>query len=374
MAMKIEWIQPDSLPEGVLKSFCQIIRTQPVSGLIRNVKTKVRALKIAKNLYFPVTINDTEWENSYVCSPYTAYVQYASDEVSRKIASKWVQWPLHGLIRLLSGWLKSAQINRTIHVNNFLLSTNPYPEWSGNQIKAITDFLIQEYPTHALVFRSLNVQQHSHLLNQFKENRYFLLGSRQVYMYNEPFERWIRHNNNKQDRRLIKNKRLTYVDHEAMRDHLPEAVRLYDLLYLKKYSRHNPQFTLAYFQEMHATQAIHFQGYTDDSTQLKAFAGLFVLDNTITSPLVGYDTAAPAKDALYIHAIQLIFRYKHQTGKLLNLSSGASGFKRLRGGVPSIEYSAVYTRHLKPSRQRIFRLIQFLTNRIGVPLLEKYEL
>jgi hypothetical protein len=372
--MKIEWIQPDDLPPGIARNFAQLFAHPSVVTLIRNVDTEVRMLKVDENLYFPVTINHTEWNSSYVCSPYTAYVLYAKDELSRKIKSHLIKWPLFGVIRLLSGWLQSAQINRNVHINNFLLSTNPYPQWDGTHIQAITDFLTKEFPTHALIFRSLNVWQHRHLLESFTQNRYLLLGSRQVYIYPEPFEQWIKHNNNKQDRRIIRNKQLRYVNHDAMREHLAEAVRLYNLLYLEKYSPHNPQFTLAYFEQMHATQTIHFQGYTDSQNRLKAFAGLFVLEDTITSPLVGYDTTAPVQDALYIHAIQLIFDYKHHTSKLLNLSSGASGFKRLRGGKPSIEYSAVYVRHLPGHRQRIFRCIQWITHRIGIPLLEKYEL
>ncbi len=370
----MEWIDADALPRDELRNYAQVLQQFTPSQLIRNVETEFRILKVSDSLFLPVTINHTEWGSSYVCSPYTAYILYAQDELSRKIRQKWIQWPLQILIRLLSGWLKSAQVNRNVHVNNFLLSTNPYPRWDGTDIHSITQFLIREFPSHALIFRSLNVAQHNSLLQQFKSAGYLLLGSRQVYLYQDSFEQWIKHNNNKQDRRIIKNKQLRYVNHDQMKEHLEEALHLYNLLYLEKYSRHNPQFTLTYFEQMHATQAIHFQGYTDKHNRLRAFAGLFVLQDTITSPLVGYDTQAPVKDALYIHAIQLIFDYKHQTGKLLNLSSGASGFKRLRGGKPAIEYSAVYVNHLPPKRRCVFKIIQWITHRIGIPLLEKYEL
>lgn len=372
--MEIQWMQPEDLPAGVLKDFCRVFASQPVSELIGNVETEFRMLGISEDICFPVSINNAEWDNSYVCSPYTAYVPYANDEVSRKITRKPVRWLLHALIKSVSEWLKSAEINKNVHVNNFLLSTNPYPEWSGAQIQAVTGFLTRQYPGHALIFRSLNVRQHAHLLDKFSENNYLLLGSRQVYLYDEPFAGWIKRNNNKQDRRIVRNKKLRYLDHDAMRGHLEQAWHLYNLLYLEKYSRHNPQFTLAYFRQMHHSKTMYFQGYADARNQLKAFAGLFTPGNTITSPLVGYDTAAPPKECLYIHAIQLIFDHKYRTGKPLNLSSGAAGFKRLRGGVPSVEYSAVYVAHLKPHRQRVFKVLAFLTNRIGVPLLEKHKL
>lgn len=370
----IGWTRAESLPDGTLKSYCQVLASQPIRTLVGNVQTEMRILQVSESLCFPVSVNQTEWDSSYVCSPYTAYVPYASDEIARKIKSRPVCWLLHALVRLVAGWLKSADINRNVHVNNFLLSTNPYPDWPGTQIRDLTAFLTGQYPSHALVFRSLNVRQHGHLLQKFRQNGYLLLGSRQVYLCHEPYARWIRHNNNRQDRRIVSKRKLVYADHAAMRQHLPEALRLYNLLYLEKYSRHNPQFTLAYFEQMHAHETICFQGYTDEHSQLRAFAGLFTIGGTITSPLVGYDTAAPASEALYIHAMRLVFDYKYRTGKLLNLSSGAAGFKRLRGGSPAVEYSAVYVAHLQPHRRRVFKLLAFLTNRIGVPLLEKYKL
>ncbi|MDJ1483710.1 hypothetical protein QNI16_24640 [Cytophagaceae bacterium YF14B1] len=374
METNIEWVLPESLPEGVLKKFSLLFSTYASSQLIRNVETQIRIIKVSDNLYFPVSVNNTEWNNSYVCSPYTAYVLYAKDELTRKVKNKLLQFPLLLLIQGISGWLKSAQINKNIHVNNFLLSTNPYPDWNGEHLDALTNFLKDQYPEHAIIFRSLNRYQHSHLLTQFQNNTYYLIGSRQVYLYDDPFEKWLSHNNNKQDKRIIKNKKLQYVSHEDMKKYISEALDLYNQLYLEKYSPHNPQFTLEYFQKMYDNDVIHFQGYINSDNQLKAFSGLFVIENTITSPLVGYDTKAPQKDALYIHAIQLIFEYKYRSGRLLNLSSGAPGFKRLRGGLPSIEYSAVYLNHLKIYRRIVYKVLQFITNKIGVPLLEKYEL
>jgi hypothetical protein len=119
---------------------------------------------------------------------------------------------------------------------------------------------------------------------------------------------------------------------------------------------------------------IYFQGYTDKNGKLKAFSGLFIIEDTITSPLVGYDINAPKKDGLYIHAIHLIMLYKFQSGKLLNLSSGASQFKRLRGGVSAMEYSVVYSQHLPVYRRIVWIFLKFITNKIGIPLIEKYEL
>ena len=70
--------------------------------------------------------------------------------------------------------------------------------------------------------------------------------------------------------------KLNYVSHEQMKPHLEEALRLYNMLYLEKYSKHNPQFTLLYFQNLHENHIMHFQGYTDNNGTLKTFAGIFI--------------------------------------------------------------------------------------------------
>lgn len=374
MKTKIEWVHWKDLPIGLMKSFSKAFIENKSTALISNVETDYRILKVADGIYFPVTINNTEWDSSFVCSPYTAYALYSKDELKQKINSRLIQYPLLLIIRLLAKWLRYGQINKNIHINNFLLSTNPYPEWSGIEIAEITNFIKKEYPNHAIIFRSLNQFQHQHLLTIFKKNDYLLIGSRQVYIYDLTQESWLKHKNNKHDLALIKKQNLTYIDHAEMEPFLEEALQLYQMLYLEKYSKYNPQFTLKYFKTCYNDGIVYFQGYKNSENILKSFSGLFIIENTITSPLVGYDTAAPQKEGLYIHAAQLALLYKFKSNLLLNLSSGAPKFKRMRGGEPSIEYSAVFTKHLSTKRKIIMILLQFISNKIGVPLMEKYEL
>ncbi len=374
MAMKIKWAQWHKLPDGKLKSFAKLFSTRPSKELIANVDTQFKILQSSETDFFPVTINDEEWHNSFVCSPFNAYTQYSIDEAMRKIKHKIVQYPLFFIIKLMSFYLKYAAIDKNVHINNFLLSTNPYADFDITKLNHMTQFVSQQYPDHAIIFRSLNKFQHRHLFPHFQFNNYHLLGSRQVYIFDTPYDEWLTHNNNKQDSRLIKNQGLTPIDHKAMADYLPQALALYNQLYLRKYSHHNPQFTLDYFTQCHSEGIIHFQGYKDNQNKLKAFAGLFILGDTITSPLVGYDTNEDIKKGLYIHAIRLIMQYKFESRILLNLSSGASAFKRLRGGQASMEYSAVYVAHLSKKRRFAWNTIVFLSNKIGVPIIEKYGL
>ncbi len=372
--MEVKLIHHNELPEGLYKSFAGLFSSRKSHDIITNIFTEVSMMKVGDNIFFPVTKNDTETQNSFVCSPYTAYALYAKDELQTKVPNRILQLPLRLLLKLIDVWLKFGNIDRNIQINNFLLSTNPYPEWDGSQIGAITEAIKQQYPKHAIIFRSLNMYQHAHLIKVFEANKYQKIGSRQVYIYDTDFATWLKHQNNRHDQRIIKKHQLHYVAHEEMGAYLDQALDLYNKLYLIKYSTYNPQFTLKYFQECHEKNIMHFQGYLDENNVLKTFCGLFLVGNTITSPLVGYDTAAPQKQGLYIHAIYLIMRYKFKSGLLLNLSSGAPQFKRLRGGKPTIEYSAIYTLHLSLRRRLTWWTLQFISNKIGVPLIKKYEL
>ncbi len=374
MENNLKWINWEDLPEGQFKSFAQLFSTRSSNQSIKNVLTDFRILKVSDNLFFPVTINDLEIENSFVCSPHTAYVLYSKEELKKKIKNRWVKYFLLAIISLIDKWLKFGKIDKNIHVNNFLLSTNPYPEWDGSQIGAITDFIKKNYPEHAIIFRSLNRFQHQSLLDIYTEIGYKLIGSRQVYIINSSKEIWSKKRNNKLDNKIIKEQQLTYLNHEEMRDYLEQALELYSQLYLRKYPKHNPQFTISYFRHCYFEKIMVFQGFKGKDGLLKAFSGLFIIGNTITSPLLGYDTKAPQKDGLYIHAARLAPMHKFVNDQLLNLSSGASQFKRSRGGTPSIEYSVVFTKHLPFRRSFTWSILQFISNKIGIPLLEKYEL
>lgn len=374
MEMKVKWLKAENIPNGQIRSFAALFASKNSEDVILNTETEFEFLKLSNNIYFPVTINDLEGENSFVCSPYTAYALYSKEELLTKVKSKIVQWLLLLIIKMIGLWLKFSNIDRNVQVNNFLLSTNPYPDWEGDEISDLTDLIISKYPDHAIIFRSLNEYQHKNLIDKFVEERYEKIGSRQVYIYDMDYPAWLKHNNNKNDHRIINKQQLIKLDHDGMADYLEEALNLYNQLYLEKYSKFNPQFTLDYFKKCHSSKLMYFQGYKDKNGRLVTFSGLFKIGNTITSPLVGYDTSAPQKQGLYIHAINLIMDYKFKHQILLNLSSGASRFKKLRGGLPSIEYSVVYTAHLSLKRRMAWSILQFISNKIGVPLVKRYEL
>ncbi|WP_206742907.1 hypothetical protein [Erythrobacter sp. SG61-1L] len=91
-------------------------------------------------------------------------------------------------------------------------------------------------------------------------------------------------------------------------------------------------------------------------------------------PLLGYNTDLPQERGLYRLSFHAGTRYALDRRLLFNMSSGATGFKRNRGATAEMEFTAYYLRHLSLSRRAPFELLQAVANRIGMPLLRKYEL
>ena len=57
-----------------------------------------------------------------------------------------------------------------------------------------------------------------------------------MYLFDNSYENWWKHKNNKHDNRLIKKRSLIYLDHAQMVDFLDQALALYNKLYIQKYS------------------------------------------------------------------------------------------------------------------------------------------
>ena len=63
-----------------------------------------------------------------------------------------------------------------------------------------------------------------------------------------------------------------------------------------------------------------------------------------------------------------------EMGLVLNFSSGAPGFKKIRGAASAIEYTAVYTRHLPPERRAVWTLLHKTSHAYYKKILLKYGL
>ena len=202
-----------------------------------------------------------------------------------------------------------------------------------------------------------------------------LVASRQVYIFDSSLCDFKRRNNTNNDRRALMKGKYKLVMHEQItKEDYPVILELYNKLYLEKYSQHNPQYSEKLIEYWHKNQLLTMFGLRDQAGVLQGIIGIFESEKVITAPLVGYNTHLTSENALYRILIYLILDYSEKSGLCLNLSSGASGFKLLRGGQPFIEYSAIYINHLPLYRRILWKTIRVVLNWLFVPILKRYKL
>ncbi|WP_186829264.1 hypothetical protein, partial [Ralstonia sp. TCR112] len=356
-------------------------RGQASQPFVANLVTQVDVVE-AGGLPLPVTINGSEdradhAENAWVCSPITTYGRYAAEE-SERLMPRMLRPVLRGAIGLADAWMRHAQLDRAVAVNNWLVSTNLYPSAAAFDLEALARTCRERWPDRAIWLRSLNTIQHADWLRAATAAGFDLIPTRQVYLFLQ-LQRASRVSELRRDLRrdlkLLDATPLTFVPHDALTDtDFAQAERLYAQLYLDKYSALNPRYTAAFLRAWHAAGLLECAGFRDAQGVLRAVVGVFGQGPLLTAPIVGYDTTWPQQAGLYRLLMAHVLRLTITRDAELNLSAGAAHFKRLRGGVPAIEMSAVYCRHLPPATRRAVAVLRTLTTRIGVPIMQRFQL
>lgn len=342
---------------------------------IRNVRTQLLVLSV-NGIPVPVTVNDTEYDNAYVCSPYTHYVSYAKQELAL-LGNRALIACLGALLSGIGALLKRSRFNRIVHVNNWLLSTNLYPALDEEHWDAALDKLLSAFPDHAIAFRSLNPSLNTRELDRLRSRKCRFVPSRQIYLlrtdnagFGNAKSRWLL----KRDGALARKNGYEIVNASGMTDaDIPRIAELYRMLYLEKYSYYNPQFTERFLADALHKGTLELFGFRRDG-RLDAVLGFYARDGVMTTPLFGYDTSLPQELGLYRMLSSLLIELASDRGLLLHESSGAAQFKRNRGAVAEIEYTAVQVGHLPLSRRWSWIVLELLLVRIGVPLLRKFKL
>ena len=367
----IDW--PNDKDGAYAKAYWGAFMRDGAKHYIDNIETEVALLRI-DHLAIPVTINDAQWTNSYVCSPYTHFISYAIEELYL-LPNRFLRVVLHGIILLLGLFLRITQVNRVVHVNNWLLSTNLYPQITPSQINEITTYLKKRFPTHAIIFRSVQKHFSDEMFIGFCNTGYTSIMSRQIYFFDPKNPKKMKAKPLKQDQKLLRESSYRIISAKSLSlDVLPRIVALYSDLYLNKYSTLNPQFTKAFIALALEQETLFLKVLQTPDGNIDAVLGYFVRNGMMTTPLFGYDTSKPQKIGLYRLLSTILVHDARDKGLLLHQSSGAANFKRLRRAEPAAEYSMVFTRHLAWFRRLPWWTLDVIMKKIGEPLLSKYQL
>lgn len=341
-----------------------------VENMVSNVCTSWLALRSGDRI-LPLTVNDGETGDSYVCLPHSAYILYARQELDL-VDTGALKPLLRALIAIFDKALIAAGINRIVHVDNMLLSTNLHGDWKGEDVPEIRAALVALYPDHIVAIRSLDPWSCSDLLAACEADQWLRLASRQIWVTDDLARDWRPRNSTQNDRRLLAHSDLIVEDLIAMTgEDARRIAELYHLLYVGKYSPLNPVFTPAWIAMTHEQGILRYRGARGPDGRLMAVAGSLVRGGVLTPPIVGYDTTRPQKEGLYRIAAWLFSEVAEREGLRLNGSAGASDFKRRRGAHGVIEYSALYVRHLSIWRRLALVLVAGLLDHVAVPMMKR---
>lgn len=344
---------------------------------IDNVDAEVKALR-AGDVVLPLVIVNGRGKGqslSYVCSSTTHYVDYAKREVELELRDRPVLRRLFPpLLEAFRPLFTIGQVDRAVFINNWLLSTNLYPALSQADLKEIRAELIQSFPRHLLIFRSVNDCLNTELARGLEALGFHRIFSRQVWILDPRTGGHWKKKSLQKDRSLARRTAYRWEEGASLgASDCGRLKKLYDDLYLDKYSRFNPQFTEAFFREALSADWLKFFVLRSEGA-LDGVLGFVERQGVMTTPLIGYDRSLPADWGLYRLISLKLVEEAGTRGLILHQSSGAAAFKRHRGSAPSMEYTYVYDAHLPLVRRLPWWLLAGLTRTLIAPLMRRWQL
>lgn len=343
------------------------------TAYIRNLQTTVTCHRWG-DACLPMTINNGEPQKTFVCSPWVGYIDYIKEELAR-FPNPAIVPILRTVIGCVARVLAHAKIDRVVHINNWMMSTNLLPDIDSSLVPGQTRQLRLRFPNHFLAIRSLTRRHHPQLIAWLLAEGWVLMPSRQIFIADDIKLQMTRRRDLKRDEMLWHGSGFRYEELETVGEADAERIAaLYARLYLKKYSYLNPTYTADFIVMSHQIGMIRYLVHRDRKGIIQSFAGFHRFAAHGTVPLMGYNTDLERTAGLYRLGFHAGTRYAAEHRLSFNMSSGATAFKISRGATAEIEYTAFYFRHLPLARRLPMTLLGVVADRIGVPLLKAYKL
>lgn len=247
------------------------------------------------------------------------------------------------------------QIDKAIFIKHYGFSTCLFEE---NEIKQIIENISNlklEFPNHAIILRSIQKNQITNINHNAKP-----IISRLIWVLNDVKKDWQNRTDVKRDLQLIEKYNLQYViyDNAISDEKLQKCIKLYNQIYIEKYSKFNPQINEKFLRFLLKEKILSLHCLEKDN-KIMAFCTIYIDDMQITSPMLGYEICdIPLYRAIMIIAPQIAI----EKNLKLNLSSGANVFKKNRGARPMLEYYLVIDSHLPFWRKIGFSFFQKILN------------
>lgn len=361
---------PQTVEGQYAKSVLMPFIEKKVSHYIENIKTDLRVL-ILGELVLPITINEKEYDNSFVCSPYSYFISYARQSLD-SFPSTWFFRSMDVLFGKLGSLFCKLHVNKVVIVNNWLYATNLYPQLQTEHLGKITQFLQQSFPDHTIVFRSVDSCTNPICYQELQKVGFKYIASRQIFFLNPCDSSFFGSRLFKSDLKLLKNSGYEIIDGKDIKEHeISRLLKLYRDLYIGKYSTLNPQFNEEFLRLALKHNILHFKALKKEG-RIDGVIAYMERDAKMYCPFFGYDRDLPKETSLYRILSTVLMCEAYERKLFFHQSSGASAFKKMRKAQDCIEYQAVYYKHLKISRHIPWIMLKSIYNSIGKVYMKSY--
>lgn len=363
---------PDEMKDAAAGRWTKIFSRMPVSNCISNSRATAGLTMEGQHL-LPVMISSvSDSRQTWITSLYTQYVLYAREEADR-IPIPAIRIPLLRFVGCLRFFARLFKIDNALHLNNYGVATNPWPDVPAENVLKMVDTCIKAYPDKSVVLRSLNTKMNAQLIRDLQSHGFVMVPSRIVYLL--PVKPKPRSRDFRKDEKLL------HDGSHALRKSgtlTPEEIRrclkLYRMLYMEKYSEHNACYTERFLAEAQRSGFLSFT-LLERNGIIDGVIAVFTVDDTLVCPFLGYDTDKPVSHGLYRKLSMAIYHEAEALGcAFINRSAGVGSFKKVRGARAYTEFSAIYCQH-SPRRVRIFwRMLERICSGIIAPMVKKLKL
>lgn len=360
-------------PNGLYeKKFLSPLITLGPHAFIENIDLEMGAVKI-DNFVLSIAITQGETKNSWVCSPYAHYIDYGKQEINQ-FQNKVLKYLLNPIVDFFGKVALKGKINDIVYVNNWLFATDIYPsELKKEHVSLLLEYLKSRFPSHAIVFRSLNPLLNCALQEELKKQGSYPIASRFVYIFDAKDSSFFESRILKSDLKLWKSHpyRVEMKDHLESDEEVRHLLSLYHSLYIHNHSKINPQYNFRYFQQLNESLCLSYIMLWDKE-EIKGAAGYFIKDNVLYCPIFGYDKSRQDHTKIYRILNTGLLVAAKQRGCTFHMSAGASFYKKIRGAKGCLESNLVYYHHL-PLKQRLsWSLIRTFMNGVGSYFMKRY--
>jgi hypothetical protein len=103
-----------------VSAFVDLFNGYDSRDLIRNLVVKMEQITIGE-LSFPLSINNSDQlKNCYICSPSTAYIDYAVEETRNFNQHRFIQKLITGIVHICAPLVRASSLDHQVQLNNWL--------------------------------------------------------------------------------------------------------------------------------------------------------------------------------------------------------------------------------------------------------------